>query len=97
MSKNLRQEAGHWEAMDFAGKTEAGGTRVCCHCGAHWIYTPGSGILRGFCQNCAGYVCGPGCAECVPMEQKLENSEAGLPECHKPVKIFVPPGIRDIE
>lgn len=26
---------------------------------------------RGWCMNCNGPVCGPGCAECVPVERYL--------------------------
>lgn len=45
----------------------------------------GGGTVRGWCQNCAGYVCGPGCAECVPVELMLENMEKGRPFNYRPV------------
>ncbi len=47
----------------------------CVHCGGHFPLCPGSGKLRGFCYNCNGLVCGPGCANCVPMERMLEEME----------------------
>jgi hypothetical protein len=68
-------------------------TLCCCHCGKHWVPQPGSGRIRGFCQNCCGPVCGPGCADCVPVEQYLENIEQGRPENYKP--IIVSPGWTD--
>jgi hypothetical protein len=65
------------------------GTLQCCHCGGHWIPQPGSGRVRGFCQNCNGFVCGPGCAACVPAEQLLENIEKGRPLDFKPICVPV--------
>ena len=64
------------------------GTLQCVHCGEHWLPRPGSGIERGWCQNCAGPVCGPGCAECVPEEVLLENMEKGRPLDFRPVQVF---------
>lgn len=61
------------------------GTLSCCHCGGQWIPRPGSGVVRGFCQNCNGFVCGPGCAACVPVEQYLENMEKGRPDTFRPI------------
>lgn len=60
-------------------------TLRCVHCGGHWAPRPGSGTVRGFCQNCMGPVCGPGCAACIPAEQLLENIEAGRPIVERPV------------
>ena len=57
----------------------------CSHCGKHYPITPIKG--RGFCTRCGGPVCGPGCAECVPLEQWLENREAGVADDHKPVRV----------
>ena len=65
-------------------------TVMCRHCGRHWVPRPGSGRVRGWCQNCAGPVCGPGCAACVPAGQYLDNIEAGRPADHRP--IIVPGG-----
>lgn len=64
-------------------------TLRCVHCGGHWMIRPGSGITRGFCQNCMGPVCGPGCADCVPVELYLENVEKGRPPGHVPVVVPV--------
>lgn len=65
-------------------------TLCCCHCGGHWFPQPGSGRVRGWCMNCNGPVCGPGCAECVPVEQLLENYEKGRPENFRPIVVSVP-------
>lgn len=46
--------------------------------------------VRGWCQNCQGYICGPGCVECVHWEQMLENMEKGRPLDFKPVVASVP-------
>ena len=59
------------------------GTLQCVHCGAHWIPSPGSGLVRGYCGKCHGPICGANCVECVPKEQQLENMEAGRPANHK--------------
>ena len=58
-------------------------TRMCCHCGKHWIPQPGSGMIRGYCQNCNGDMCGPDCAvhdyvpvgACLPLEKYIEFLE----------------------
>jgi len=59
----------------------------CVHCGTHFPIAPGSGKIRGFCGRCNGPVCGPRCAECVPIEQWLENREQGRPDDHRPVRV----------
>ena len=60
-------------------------TLCCVHCGGHWWPKPGSGRVRGWCMNCAGPVCGPSCADCVPVEQYLWNQENNKPDNFKPV------------
>lgn len=40
--------------------------------------------MRGYCQNCDGPICSPECAECVPVEQYLENMERGVDPAFKP-------------
>lgn len=62
-------------------------TLQCVHCGGHWYPRPGSGRVRGWCMNCNGVVCGPGCAECVPVEVYLENMEKGRPHDFRPVAV----------
>ena len=52
-------------------------TLQCVHCGMHWELQPGSGKIRGYCGRCNGPVCGPKCAECVPIERQLEIIENG--------------------
>jgi hypothetical protein len=64
-------------------------TAQCVHCGGHFPICPNSGIIRGYCQNCAGPVCGPSCADCVPVEQLLDNLEHGLPETFRTVSVPV--------
>lgn len=66
------------------------GTVQCVHCGGHFVRRPGSGTVRGFCMNCNGFVCGPGCEACVPTEQLLENIEAGRPLAFRPILASVP-------
>ncbi len=63
-------------------------TASCVHCGGAFPIQPGSGKIRGFCMNCNGPVCGPGCAACVPVEQYLQNLECGRPESFKPIHVF---------
>lgn len=74
------------------GEVKSNATLTCCHCQATWIVKKGSGIKRGFCQNCMGYTCGnPTCEACVPAERQIENIEAGRPlltPC--PASVFVP-------
>lgn len=44
--------------------------------------------VRGFCMNCNGPVCGPGCAECIPEDQMLTNLEKGRSADFKPIRVF---------
>ncbi len=60
-------------------------TVMCCHCGGHFQPEPGSGKIRGFCFTCMGPICGPGCQECVPLEQYLSNLEAGRDPSFRPI------------
>lgn len=80
---------------DFRGGENTVATFQCVHCGGHWIAEPGSKRTRGYCQNCAGFVCGPACEACVPVEQLLENYEKGLPEEFRPTRIAVPSNLPD--
>ncbi len=68
---------------------------VCCvHCGFMWAFRPGSGIRRGFCQRCNGFVCGRefcvtrGCAHW--RQHDIDNVEAGTPNAGR--KIIVSGG-----
>lgn len=65
---------------------------ACVHCGRHWplgkaLTDHAAGRVQfGFCTRCGGITCaGERCAKCVPAEQQLENMEAGLPLCHRPI------------
>lgn len=51
-------------------------TVQCVHCGGHFVMRKGSGTIRGWCLNCHGMICGPQCAVCTPMEQRLALMEA---------------------
>lgn len=64
-------------------------TLSCCHCGGQWVPKPGSGRIRGWCMNCAGPVCGPGCAVCIPTDLYLENIEKGREPTFKPIIVPV--------
>lgn len=90
---NHRKASGTFHTTGLYGEQQQGATLSCCHCQHTWIVQKGSGKLRGFCQQCMGFVCGPQCAECVPIERRIENMEAGRPEnTPAPVKILVPSG-----
>lgn len=50
-------------------------TVQCVHCGGHFVMRKGSGRVRGWCATCTGMICGPRCAQCVPLEQRLDRAE----------------------
>lgn len=83
----LRRDAGYAVLIDPGADKPILETKTlqCKHCGGHFVPRPGSGIVRGFCMNCNGPICGPGCAECVPTEVLLENYEKGRPENYRPI------------
>lgn len=63
-------------------------TRTCCHCNRVFLSVPGSGKKRGYCLRCMDSTCGnPACDACVPIEQRLENWEAGRPEDFRAVNV----------
>ena len=83
-------------------------TAQCCHCGGHFPFEPKlttkfytaeeakklpNKTFRGWCMSCNGPVCGPGCAECVPEEQLLENYEKGRPLDFRPIVVSVPAAV----
>ena len=66
-------------------------TYQCVHCDCHFSVRKGGGVARGYCTRCAGFICGPACEKCIPVEQMLENIEAGRPlDAEKPTMISVP-------
>lgn len=84
--------SGHVFTMGLWGELWEGQTLQCSHCQHTWILKKGSGRERGFCTKCMGYTCGkPECDECVPIEQRCSNIEAGLhPLTPKPAMVLVP-------
>ena len=78
MSLTHRKASGTYFAMGFWGELTEGSTLSCCHCQFTRILQKGSGAVWHWCPHCAGYHCGgPECRECVPVELRLENLEAG--------------------
>lgn len=67
--------SGHIFVSSHDGPNLSLDTIRCVHCGTHWVHQPGSGKVRGFCQKCNGFFCGPNCIECVPLEARLEIME----------------------
>lgn len=57
---------------------EVGRTLSCAHCGKHWQVVPGSGIKRGFCQECKAPLCGKEkcMVGCTPIGARLDLSDA---------------------
>jgi hypothetical protein len=49
--------------------TWSGEQRQCVHCQFTWEYRPGSGITRGYCLRCNGFVCGR--PECEAMQKRM--------------------------
>ena len=80
MRHSQHKAQGFWEASNPDHGMTAGETVQCVHCGGHFLCSPGSGKIRGWCPRCNGYVCGPQCEECVPQELRLERMDAGIPE-----------------
>lgn len=60
----------------LADGVEVAATRMCGHCGAHFVMVRGSGRVRGWCLRCARITCGKReCDPCVPYEKRLEALE----------------------
>lgn len=63
--------------IDTGERLFEGYLRQCMHCQYTWTYKPGSGIRRGFCVNCNGFICGkPRCDTCYHKEKQVEDLEA---------------------
>lgn len=78
--KAVRKAAGWTKTTGPWGEVVNGDLLQCVHCRHSWEVVVGSGISRGWCNNCVGYTCGNSlCIECVPFEQRLANIEAGIP------------------
>lgn len=76
--REYQRENGYTFLTDQDGTVSNGCTWMCQHCGAHHNVVKGSGKLRAFCTLCNGYVCVACAGNCVPIEQMLENLEAGM-------------------
>ena len=62
--------AGYFVTATGEGLKIEGESRQCVHCQYHWAYAPGSGITRGYCLRCDGWLCAR--AECE-REQALRR------------------------
>jgi hypothetical protein len=49
---------GYYVTATGEGHKIEGESRQCVHCQFTWEYHPGSGIRRGYCLNCDGFLCG---------------------------------------
>jgi len=85
----VRKPDGYTKTTGPYGEVVDCDTLQCCHCDGHFEVLAGSGRLRGFCRRCMGYTCGaPDCFVCLTAEQKLENTEAGLPAMTIPTGVL---------
>lgn len=92
--KAVRKPDGYSKTTGPHGEIVDCDTLQCRHCGSHWEVVVGSGRLRGWCSRCLGYCCGrPECFVCIPIEQRLQNIEAGRPMLTpSPSQIALPRG-----
>jgi len=72
----------------------------CVHCGAmHAVASSIAGLVAGtlalgYCARCDGIYC-PQCSDCVPIEQRFENLEAGRLElAQRRVQVAMPHMLR---
>lgn len=94
MPSSVLKPHGYIAITTIEGHLREADTLQCVHCGMHWMVVKGSGRRRGFCTRCAGPTCGQhACDECVPMEQQLENIEAGRDQFHRPTRLWIPKSI----
>ena len=47
----------YFVTFDGEGRKIEGECRQCVHCQYTWEYHPGSGVQRGYCLECGGFVC----------------------------------------
>ena len=79
---SLHKPHGHSVEFGPSGELIFNNLYTCCHCQYTWEAPTGSlggKKAGGFCGKCVGYICrNPDCLkECIPVEQRLENVEAG--------------------
>lgn len=83
MSKSILKPHGFSQETYEDGAVILKNLYTCCHCQRTWEAPTGSlggKMAGGFCGKCVGYICrNPDCLECIPVEQRLENIEAGRP------------------
>jgi hypothetical protein len=60
---------GYYVTATGEGHKIEGESHQCVHCQFVWEYHPGSGIKRGYCLNCDGFLCGRD--ECFREQQKF--------------------------
>jgi len=60
--------AAYFVTGDGTVKVE-GEQHQCVHCQFLWNYKPGSGIRRGYCMKCDGWLCGR--SECEEMQRAM--------------------------
>ncbi len=84
-TETLRKPDGLGFRFHEFGAVQEEQTRQCRHCGCHFLHEPGR--LRGYCQSCAGPLCGaPACVMhgCTGhFEKKLEQYEAQMREIER--------------
>jgi hypothetical protein len=66
-----RKPSGYFVTADGDGRKIEGETRQCIHCGYTWEYHPGSGIVRGWCLKCNGFVCAR--EECLKEQFRMTS------------------------
>lgn len=89
-----RRRSGYAEATGAWGELTYGETLSCCHCQFTRVLQKGSGRAWHWCDRCCGYHCGgPDCRECVPIERRLDNLEAGRPLLTPPPPRIVVPSL----
>lgn len=59
----------YFVTADGDGHVISGEGRQCIHCQFTWEYQPGSGIERGWCLRCGGFLCAR--PECQLLQRKL--------------------------
>jgi len=70
---------GYFVTADGNGHKIEGESRQCVHCQYTWEYHPGSGIQRGYCLKCDGFMCAR--PEC--QQEQIELCSAWLARTSK--------------
>ena len=78
--RTTNEITGEMERFDdgYRARREAAETVRCCHCETQFAMVRGSGIKRGYCQQCKAVTCGRHtCDVCKPFEQRMEELQGG--------------------